>query len=106
LQKEIISIYVPKVSFIILEDVENLFIALIKLSFNRKSFKTTGLLDTSATLTTDRLIDIDLAQKLSKKFGLPLQSMGKAKEFRAFDGIIGEAARFLFVSYIKVFNHQ
>jgi hypothetical protein len=78
----------------------------IKLSFNGQTHYDIALLDSGATISTDGLIDSDLAQQLSKKFDLPLKPLAQVREFIGFDGKPGEPAKELFFPRMRIFDHE
>jgi hypothetical protein len=87
-------------------NIEQPLLVPIEFSFNGQTHYDKALLDSGATISTDGLIDSDLAQQLSKKFDLPLKPLAQTRQFVGYDGHPGKPAKHLFFPRMKLFNHE
>jgi len=88
------------------EEIETALVAPFTLSHNKKQYIMSGLLDTGATLSVDGLIDLDLAQRLSQIFDLPLKPLDRKRDFDGFNGQTQKGACYIFFPRLKFFDHE
>ena len=88
------------------EEVETALVVPFSLSHDKKRYTVSGLLDTGATLSVDGLIDLDLAQRLSRLFDLPLKPLERKRDLDGFNGQTQKGASYLFFPRLKLFDHE